>query len=113
MSDEEVINEAGEAAVKAWRALCKENEPAVKEWLALRKEAGLKIDPETAEVCWSYVELSDPYGIYPERPDGYRCIGRDYFARAPGSDIWVWVGDLPKATDDALRGKLCHKWVPV
>ena len=23
-------------------------------WLAIRKEAGLKIDPETAEVTWTY-----------------------------------------------------------
>jgi hypothetical protein len=27
---------------------------------------------------------------------------RIYFARSPGSDIWVGFGDLPTATQDAL-----------
>ena len=34
-------------------------------WLASRKEAGLKIDPETAEVEWTYAQTLDPYGVYP------------------------------------------------
>jgi hypothetical protein len=34
-------------------------------WLAIRKEAGLKIDPETAEVLWMLRPTSDPYGVYP------------------------------------------------
>src|SRR5262249_38080334 len=36
-------------------------------WLAIRKEAGLKIDPQTAEVDWGYALTLDPYGVYPER----------------------------------------------
>ena len=29
-------------------------------------------------------------------------MGREYFARAPGSDIWVLFDDLPEATRTAL-----------
>jgi hypothetical protein len=79
----------------------------LEEWLAIRKEAGLKIDPETAEVYWCYALTLDPYGVYPELPEEYRQVGREYFARSPGSDIWVEFGDLPKATRDALWEK--HK----
>jgi hypothetical protein len=71
-------------------------------WLAIRKEAGFKIDPETAEVQWKYALTLDPYGVYPELPEKYRQVGRGYFARAPGSDVWVEFGDLPKVTRDAL-----------
>jgi hypothetical protein len=74
-------------------------------WRATRKEAGLKIDPETAEVECIYVRILDPYGIYPDPPEEYQQVGREYFARAPGSDVWVSFGDLPEATCDALWKK--------
>jgi len=74
----------------------------IKNWLAIRKEAGLHIDPETAEVEWIYALTLDPYGIYPELPEEYRQVGREYFARSPGSDVWVEFGDLPEATRAAL-----------
>jgi hypothetical protein len=32
----------------------------VEQWLPTRKEAGLKIDPETAEVDWCYARTFDP-----------------------------------------------------
>ena len=73
-------------------------------WLASRQEAGLKIDPETAEVEWTYAQTLDPYGVYPLLPEEY-CVGREYFARSPGSDVWVWFGDLP----DAIRSALWEK----
>jgi hypothetical protein len=31
------------------------------QWLALRKKAGLQIDPNTAEVFWTYAQTFDPY----------------------------------------------------
>jgi hypothetical protein len=73
-----------------------------KAWLAIRKEAGLKIDPETAEVDWIYAHTLDPYGVYPDLPEDCQQVGREYFARSPGGDVWVWFGDLPDATRDAL-----------
>jgi hypothetical protein len=79
----------------------------VEQWLAIRKEAALRIDPDTAEVDWTYAQTLDPYGLDPELPEEFHQVGREYFARAPGSDIWVWFGDLPKATEDALWEK--HK----
>jgi hypothetical protein len=83
-----------------------------KQWLAIRKEAGLKIDPETCEIfrCWAYDV--DPYGVMDsaeiaaaEGPTGGSCIRREYFVRNHGSDIWVWAGDLPAATTNALWEK--------
>jgi hypothetical protein len=79
----------------------------VKKWLAIRKRAGRKIDPETAEVWWTIAQTLDPYGIDPELPEERRQVGRNYFARCPGSDTWVSFYDLPAATRDALWEK--HK----
>jgi hypothetical protein len=82
-------------------------EQNVKQWLAIRKEAGFKIDPETAEVDWNYAQTLDPYGVYPDLPEECRQTGRAYFARSPGSDMWVHFNDLPEETRDALWRK--HK----
>jgi hypothetical protein len=78
------------------------DQTTVKQWLAIRKEAGLKIDPETAEVTWIYALTVDPYGVLSDLPEEYQQVGREYFARSPGSDVWVDFGDLPKVTCDAL-----------
>ena len=72
------------------------------QWLARRKEAGVKINPETAEIDWSYAQTLDPYGVHPDLPEEYQQIGREYFACSPGSDIWVHFDDLPEETRDAL-----------
>jgi hypothetical protein len=78
-------------------------EQAVQEWLAVRKMAALLIHPVTAEVTWVHAQTLDPYGIQPDLPQEYRQIGREYFARSPGSDVWVHFGDLPDATLEGLR----------
>ena len=75
---------------------------AVEQWLAIRKEAALTIDPETAEVMWKHGNTFDPYGVAPDLPAEYVCIGRLYFARSPGSEIWVFFGDLSDASRTAL-----------
>jgi hypothetical protein len=77
------------------------------QWLAVRKDAGLKIDPETAEVFWEHGSVRDPYYLFEHGDDWEDNIGRNYFARSPGSDVWVWFGDLPDAIRDALWEK--HK----
>jgi hypothetical protein len=82
-------------------------EVTVRYLAALRKAVGRRIDPETAEVEWTYAQTLDPYGDDPDLPEEYRQVGREYFARCPGSDVWVWFGDLPDATRDALWNK--HK----
>ena len=74
----------------------------VEEWLAIRKQQALKIDPETAEVTWHYAQTDDPYGVYPDVAEECQYIGRAYFARSPGSDIWVDFGDLPDEVREAL-----------
>jgi hypothetical protein len=78
---------------------------AKEQWLALRKDAGLKIDPETAEVFWVHGQVCDPYGLC-DLTDEERCIGRNYFARSPGSNVWVCFDDLPDAVCDRLWARL-------
>jgi hypothetical protein len=109
---EEMTDEQLKAALDQWCATRDKHlidEMTVKEWLAIRKEAGLKIDAETAEVHWTYSQTLDPYGIYTEPPDECWQVGREYFARSPGSAIWVHFGDLPKATRDAFWEKRRRK----
>jgi hypothetical protein len=55
---------------------------------------------------WTYELTLDPYGVYPDLPDELRQVGREYFARAPGSDIWVSFHDLPDEVCAALWEKL-------
>ncbi len=74
----------------------------VEQFLAIRKEEALKIDPETAEFSWSWEQIMDPYGVDPDLPEEYDCVGRVYFARSPGSDVWVCFYDLPEATVERL-----------
>jgi hypothetical protein len=80
----------------------------VEEFLAIRKAEGLKIHARTAEVTWRYAQTLDPYGIR-ELPEECWQVGREYFARSPGSDIWVNFGDLPEETCDALWEAHKHK----
>jgi hypothetical protein len=82
-------------------------EVTVKYLDALRRAVGLQIDPETAEVEWTYALTLDPYGDDPDLPEEYWTVGREYFALSPGSGVWVWFGDLPDATRSALWEK--HK----
>jgi len=77
----------------------------VEQWLAIRKAAALQVDPETAEVMWQWASTLDPYGVCPES-DEYKQIGREYFARPAGSDVWVSFDDLPEATVAALQKKM-------
>ena len=80
-----------------------EDHLSVDQWLKIRKDAGLRIDPETAEVAWWYALTLDPYGIHPDFPEESDCVSRERFARSPGSDIWVSFDDLPKEVVAKIR----------
>jgi hypothetical protein len=75
------------------------------QWLAVRREAGFKIDPETAEVFWEHGQVGDPYGLCDPTDEGY-CVGRNYFARSPGSDLWISFHDLPAVVCDRLWARM-------
>ena len=81
-------------------------EMTVEDWLATRTKDGTKIDPATAEVYWSWEYVLDPYGIYPDLPEDCQQIGRAYFARRPGGQVWVEFRDLPDKTRHALWERL-------
>ena len=77
-----------------------------KAWLAVRKEAAKAINPATAKVTYQYGQVADAYGVYPIIRDEFDCIGKNWFARAPGSDVWVSFHDLPQSFDDELWKRL-------
>jgi hypothetical protein len=81
----------------------KGDDPEAKAWLDERKREALLIDPATAEVHWSFEQTLDPYGMIPDLPEQFQQVGREYFARRPGSDIWVHFGDLPDKVREKLR----------
>lgn len=83
-----------------------EEQMTIDQWLQIRKEEGLKLNEENAEVMWWYAESLDPYGVYPDLPVKLQQVGQECFARSPGSDIWVWFGDLP----NVVRERLWKKW---
>lgn len=69
------------------------------------QRGALKIDPETAQVFFHWGSVVDPYGIYPHSDEDY-CIGRNYFARSPTSEVWVLFDDLPTAVCDRLWARM-------
>ena len=75
----------------------------IEAWLDERKREALLIDPATAEVDWSFEQTLDPYGVIPDLPEELQQVGREYFARRPGSDIWVHFDDLPDDVREKLR----------
>jgi hypothetical protein len=103
-TDHELADTQIEAALE--RLAAQLDKPEVKEWLEIRKEAGLKIDPETAEVNWWYAQTLDPYGVCPELPEECDQVGREYFARSPESDIWVSFDDLPGEVVKRIRQRM-------
>lgn len=81
-------------------------------WHALLEIAGRQIDPETAEVCSSYGQIIDPYGVCSELHAEQDCVGRLYFARNPESEVWIEFGDLPDATRNALENRRPDRITP-
>ena len=80
----------------------------IRKYLDDRKHEAEKIDPQTAEVTWQYAETLDPYGVH-DLPPVLRQVGREYFARHPGSEIWVWFGDLPYVVSRRLMERHEHE----
>jgi len=65
---------------------------------ALRRAVGRLIDPETVEVISRGVHSLDPYGDYPDLPLECQQVGCESFVRDPGTDVWIYSGDLPMVT---------------
>jgi hypothetical protein len=76
----------------------------IKAWLAVRKREAVRIDPTTAEVVWQHRYILDPYNVH-VLDDQEKVIGRVYFARQPGSDIWVSFDDLPEEVIGSLLSR--------
>jgi hypothetical protein len=65
------------------------------EWLALRRAEAKLLGPATAKIEWSFGQILDTYDLDQDLLDECYCVGRVYFARRPGGDIWVCFRDLP------------------
>ena len=89
------------------------DELTIEQWLQVRKEEGQKIDPDAAEVRWNHALPLDPYGVYPDLPWECNQVGRVYFARSPGSGIWVSFSDLPDASLMQLRERQKSQAAPL
>ena len=112
MSNVENINDADDLGMRLatmtleeWYGVPTEKVLEIEGWLLIRKQEALKINPNTAETDWSYAYTMDPYGVGANLPDEYRQVGREYFARNPGSEIWVSFNDLPDDSRDILWKK--------
>jgi hypothetical protein len=90
------------------RNMAPERKQRIEAFLAEAKAEAQKIDAETAEVTWDWREFFDPYCIYSRPSEFHFQVGREYFARNPGSDVWVHFADLPAE----MRLKLRHKRKP-
>ena len=66
-----------------------------------RLQAASEIDPKTAKVTWHWGYTLDPYGEREALPPEARQIQRLYFARSPGSDVWVEFNE--QVLDDSQR----------
>jgi hypothetical protein len=85
----------------------------VRKEIAIRKEEGLKIDPETAEVNLVFTKYFDRYDVDPDLPEEVQDAREwEYFARSPGSDIWVAFCDLPDEVGEALLQRQKEKARP-
>ena len=76
----------------------------VKKCANLRKEESKKINPEDAEVRWWSKGFVDVPGIDidPEIGEQISDEGEYCFARIPGSEIWLGLGELPRETQRKL-----------
>lgn len=75
-------------------------EEGLQQYKLYRNEARL-IDPETAEIKSENVRYEDPYRLFLDFPKD-EILTWQYFARAPGSDVWVAWQDLPQEVEFAL-----------
>jgi hypothetical protein len=85
-----------------------------RQWMASRKEAGRKIDPETCELAWWYVNEYDPYGlrrvVQPDLSDEWyeanSQYGRSRWVRSPESGGWVNEEDLSVEQYVAIQNRI-------
>ena len=71
-----------------------------------RIDAGKLIDLNTAILHWGWGEIPNVYGVLEDLQEEEKCVGRVYFLRAPDSDIWVHIWDLPEETRDEFWRRL-------
>ncbi len=84
---------------------CEQLPPEKAEFLRIRKEAGKLIDPERAQCFIIEDDITDPYGVRGYSPDESVC-GRLYYAKNPGSEIWVEFHDIQRGIRDKLFRRL-------
>jgi hypothetical protein len=74
--------------------------------MAMRIAAGRLIDPETAEITWRYACMFDPYSDGLDIPEELQVVGREEFVRAPGTESWVHLRELPESSRAIILRRL-------
>jgi hypothetical protein len=96
---------------------------AIEVYIKRVQEEALKIDPATAEIDrWRVPAALNSYGFYPEPLDENQSFKDQtagpfekqidistrltWFARSPGSDLWIEFDNLPEAVRSALEAQI-------
>jgi hypothetical protein len=67
-----------------------------------KRKVGETINPETAEVDFTYADTENVYGL-----PGDDCgqVGREFFVRNPPDGEWIHIYDLPEATRKGIEDR--------
>ena len=76
-----------------------------RKFIAQRREAGKRLDPETATVFFTWGFVPDPYGVFNDLSPEEQCICRNYFARSP-EEGRISFDDLPDETRKRLEERV-------
>jgi hypothetical protein len=90
-----IINQAGVAMMTR-----KEHQ----EFLDRVREAGRKINPETARIWAEIGYVLNVYDLSPFGEDNYGAT--NYFAFEPESELWVWFEDIPEPIRNRLEARV-------
>jgi hypothetical protein len=74
------------------------------EFLDRVREAGRKINAETAKIWAEKGYVLDVYNLYPFGDDNYGAT--NYFAFEPESELWVWFEDIPESIRNRLEARV-------
>ena len=74
------------------------------EFLDRIREAGRKINPETARIRAEKGNTLNVYNLYPLDEDCYGAT--NYFAFESESELWVWFEDIPEPIRNRLEARV-------
>jgi hypothetical protein len=92
----------GDEAFREWKTEREKHDKLMQE----RIDAGKLIDAATCQLAWCYAQVLDPYCDGLKIPEGGDCVGCEYFVKAPDSETWVHLRDLPEMTREMVLTRM-------